>query len=323
MKEQQTREVSEEEQPQQQQQQKQQEQEQQQNLPPSLPAPNPPMRTGLPASPRPGASQFPPLDRTESLASVLNPRIGHTGSLKENSLMSSAPKSPGLPLSPRPEDRPLGSPMPRMPKEVPGALTPVSIPSDSSNLSGLALSPRATSSSNNNPFTSKEPLSINVPMSVTPPIPSIDAAVKIDTPRSPMSDNDGIYRGFVSDNHPDLLLPPNALPLIEVKVSSSRLRPSRNSYMALRPTDEEPVFTLSVVSRSDNKELWRVEKVIAALPQLDQQIRPACSFAGVLPDRSIFSGHSPARIDARRAALTSYFDTLMDTPMSENAALIV
>lgn len=243
--------------------------------------------------------------------------------------MSSAPKSPGLPLSPRPEDRPLGSPLPRMPKEVPGALTPVSIPSDNSNLSGLALSPRATSgsnnnfNSNNNPFTSKEPLSVNVPMSATPPIPSIDAAVKIDTPRSPMSDNDGIYRGFVSDEYPDLLLPPNALPLIEVKVSSSRLRPSRNSYMALRPTDEEPVFTLSVVSRSDNKELWRVEKVIAALPQLDHQIRPACSFTGVLPDRSIFSGHSPAKIDARRAALTSYFDTLMDTPMSESAALIV
>ena len=314
MKEQRTREVSE----------GQQQQQQQQVLPPSVPAPNPPMRTGLPASPRPGASQFPPLDRSESLASVLSPRIGQTGSLKEKSLMSSAPKSPGLPLSPRPEDRPLGSPMPRMPKEVPGSLTPVSIPSDSSNLSGLALSPRAPSgSNNNNPFTTKEPLSINVPMSVTPPIPSIDAAVKIDTPRSPMSDNDGIYRGYVSDDYPDLLLPPNALPLIEVKVSSSRLRPSRNSYMALRPTDEEPVFTLSVVSRSDKKELWRVEKVIAALPQLDHQIRPACPFMGVLPDRSIFSGHSPAKIDARRAALTSYFDTLMDTPMDENAALIV
>ena len=293
----------------------------------TLPAPNPPpMRTGLPASPRPGASQFPPLDRpSESLASVLDPRMGHTGSLKEKSLLSSAPKSPGLPLSPRPEDRPFGSPMPRMPKDVPGALTPVSIPSDSgsSNLSGLALSPRATTNPNN-PFTSREPLASNAAMNVGPqPIPSIDAAVKIDSPMSPDLENDGIYRGFVSDNYPDLLLPPNALPLVEVKVSSSRLRPSRNSYMALRPTDEEPVFTLGVISRANNKELWRVEKVIAALPQLDQQIRPLCSFAGALPDRSIFSGHSPAKIDARRVALTTYFDTLLDTPMDETAALVV
>lgn len=290
----------------------------------ALPAPNPPpMRTGLPASPRPGASQFPPLDRpSESLASVLGPRMGHTGSLKEKTLLSSGPKSPGLPLSPRPEDRPFGSPMPRMPKEIPGALTPLSIPSDSGNLSGLALSPRATSSLNN-PFTSREPLSTNAAMNVNPPIPSIDAAVKIDSPMSPELENDGIFRGFVSNNYPDLLLPPNALPLIEVKVSSSRLRPSRNSYMAPRPTDEEPVFTLSVISRSNNKELWRVEKVIAALLELDQQIRPLCSFAGTLPDRSIFSGHSPAKIDARRAALTTYFDTLLDTPMDETAALVI
>lgn len=93
--------------------------------------------------------------------------------------------------------------------------------------------------------------------------------------------------------------------------------------MAPRPTEEEPVFTLSVFSRSDGMELWRVEKVIAALPQLDQQIRQLCSFAGKLPDRSIFSGHSPAKIDARRAALTSYFDALLDAPMDEKAALVI
>ena len=276
---------------------------------------NPPVLTGQTSSPPQVVTQSPPIERTGSLASILSPRLGHSGSLNERSFLSSAPKSPGLPTSPRPEDRPVGSPLPRMPRDMLSSLPPVSIPSDSNNISGLALSPRIAS--HQHPFAPGES------SNSAPPIPSIDAAVKIDSPKSPNLPNDGIYHGLVSDEHPDLLLPPNALPLIEVKVSSSRLRPSRNSYMASKPAEEEPVFTLSVASRSENRELWRVEKVIAALPQLDQQIRQLSTFAGKLPDRSIFSGHSPAKIDARRAALTSYFDTLLETPMDEQAALVV
>lgn len=277
-----------------------------------------PMPVGLPASPRPIITQSPPpTDR--SVASILSPRMVHTGSLKERSLLPSAPKSPGLPSSPRPEDRPLGSPMPRMPRDIHSGLTPVTIPSGNNNLAGLALSPRAPT--NPSPFVSG-PSDVATNNNL-PPIPSIDAAVKIDSPRSPGPSTDGIYRGFVSDEYPDLLLPLNALPLVEVKVSSSRLRPSRNSYTAPNPTEEEPVFTLSILSRSENSELWRVEKVTAALPQLDQQIRQVSSFAGKLPDRSIFQGHSPAKIDARREALTSYFDTLLDTPMDEKATMVV
>lgn len=93
--------------------------------------------------------------------------------------------------------------------------------------------------------------------------------------------------------------------------------------MVSKPLDEEPVFTLSVISRSEMIELWRVEKVIASLPQLDHQVRQLASFSGWLPDRSIFSGHSPAKVDARRAALNEYFDSLLDTPMDEKAALVI
>lgn len=283
---------------------------------PVHPSSSQPMAVGLPSSPRPMVTQSPPpIERSGSLASILSPRMAHTGSLKEHSFLSSAPKSPGLPVSPRPEDRPVGAPLPRMPRELPNGLTPVSIPSSNNNISGLALSPRTT----RNPNLFAAPGNSNI----APPIPMIDAAIKIDSPRSPDSIVNGIYQGLVSDEYPGLLLSPNALPLIEVKVASSRLRPSRNSYMAPRPSEEEPVFTLSVFSRSDRMELWRVEKVIAALPQLDQQVRQLCSFAGKLPDRSIFTGHSPAKIDARRAALTSYFDILLDTPMDEKAALVV
>ncbi|PYI23333.1 RhoGAP domain protein [Aspergillus violaceofuscus CBS 115571] len=237
------------------------------------------------------------------------------------------PKSPGLPLSPRPEDRPLGSPLPRLPRETPASL--VSLPKSSeSTLSGLALSPRIASHptlSAAGPYTTTDDCAVygSAPVdSLGQQLPSIDGAVRADASQSPWR-GIGVYQGLVSMNHPDLLLPPNALPLVHVKVSSSRLRPSRNSYLAPRPLEEEPVFTLGVFSRSGKEELWRVEKVIAALPLLDQNLRQLGFGGGRLPDRSIFSGHSPAKVDARRAALNSYFESLLDTPMDEKAAVVI
>ncbi|EOD49203.1 putative rho gtpase activator protein [Neofusicoccum parvum UCRNP2] len=134
---------------------------------------------------------------------------------------------------------------------------------------------------------------------------------------------DGISRELVSDQYPNLLLPPNALPLIQVKVFSSRLQPSRHSFMVPGPSEEDPVFILAIHSRSDGKQLWRLEKAINALPALDQQLKKLCEFTGQLPDRTLFTGHAPSKIDARRAALTAYFDKMLDTPMGERAALIL
>lgn len=228
------------------------------------------------------------------------------------------PKSPGLPVSPRPEDRPPNSPLPRLPRDMTNNMASLPIASGSG-LSGLALSPHV--SKYQAPFSATHSyLPIDV---ASRSIPSIDAAVRAESTRSTVPNTNGIYRGLVSEDYPGYLLSPNALPLVLVKVSSSRLRPSRNSYLASRPSEEEPVFTLSVTSRSENKELWRVEKVIAALPQLDQQLKQLSSYGGKLPDRSIFSGHSPAKVDARRAAINAYFEALLDTPMDEEAALVI
>lgn len=279
------------------------------------------MPTRLKSSSRPVTAQFPPvMEHSERAPPALGSRTTRRASINERPIMS-APKSPGLPLSPRPEDRPFGSPLPRMPRDVSNPLA--SVPPGNNTL-GTGHSPRVAK----NQF-SRRPSSFaavndapHVPIS-NMPIPSIDNAVGMNGPEPPRLTSRGIYRGFISEEYPNFLLPPNALPLIKVKVSSSRLRPSRNSYTAFRPSDEEPVFTLSVFSRSGNTELWRVEKVIAALPQLDQQIRQLSSFTGRLPDRSLFNGHSPAKVDARRVALNAYFGDLLDTPMDEMAASVI
>ncbi|KJK64489.1 RhoGAPfBEM3 [Aspergillus parasiticus SU-1] len=249
-------------------------------------------------------------EQSESLTAPLSPRM-----TPGDHPITMAPKSPGLPVSPRPEDRPPNSPLPRLPRDMTNNMASLPIASGNG-LSGLALSPHV--SKHQAPFSATHSyLPIDV---ASRSIPSIDATVRAE---STVPNTNGIYRGLVSEDYPGYLLSPNALPLVLVKVSSSRLRPSRNSYLASRPSEEEPVFTLSVTSRSENQELWRVEKVIAALPQLDQQLKQLSSYGGKLPDRSIFSGHSPAKVDARRAAINAYFEALLDTPMDEEAALVI
>ncbi|KAE8348691.1 hypothetical protein BDV28DRAFT_152586 [Aspergillus coremiiformis] len=250
---------------------------------------------------------------SESLTAPSSPRMN----LGDHPVVM-APKSPGLPVSPRPEDRPPNSPLPRWPRDMTTNMTPQPMASGSS-LSGLVLPSHVSKNQSHFNMTHTSfPIDI-----ASRSRPSIDATVRVESSRSTVPNTNGIYQGLVSENYSGLLLPPNALPLVLVKVSSSRLRPSRNSYLASRPSEEEPVFILSVLSRSENVELWRVEKIIAALPYLDQQIKQLSSFGGKLPDRSIFSGHSPAKVDARRAALNTYFEALLDAPMDEKSAMAI
>ncbi len=287
---------------------------------------------GLPLSPRPG---IPRSFSDEGPSRLLSPpvagSVAQTGAQEPSNItqqqLTIRARSPGLPTSPRPIDRPLGSPLPRMARDNPGImnllpLSPKQMPP------GIPLSPRAP----RQPITLNNPESIAFPAppafnSGKPPMLMTDSAQsdksKLETSPTSSEQAPHVFRGYVDPSYPHLLLPPNALPSIVVKVASPRLRPSRQSYMAPRPQEEAPVFMLSVYSRHDGKELWRAEKVILALSQLDQQFQTVCKTSARLPDRKLFIGHSPAVMDARRAALDSYFNDLLDTDMNEKAALII
>ncbi|KAG6152643.1 hypothetical protein E4U11_007308 [Claviceps purpurea] len=130
-----------------------------------------------------------------------------------------------------------------------------------------------------------------------------------------------IYKGLVVEEYPDLLLSPHALPSIRVKVASSRMKPSRASLMFLTQLEEDPVFTLAVLSRADHGELWRIEKDIASLGKLDGRLRNCPAFTARTPERSLFSGHAPAKLDARRVALDQYMEELLDTPFDTATAV--
>lgn len=287
-----------------------------------------------------GASNY--LSAPTSLASVLTPTHPHHSTKLKNTLLSAQPLSPGLPMSPRPIDRPMNSPMPRMARD--GTVSSVTSPplSPRSGLVGLPLSPRATKQ--NFPLPPQTPISVSAPTTrhaepaKEPPDTSRVHDFKFPQPAgAPRSDyhselktlveNEtdsakpkGLYKGFISDAYPDLLIAPNALPSIIVKVISSRLRPSRNSYVANKG-EEDLVFTLGVSARSDSQELWQVEKSLPSLLQLDQQLKQFTTISAKLPDRGLFNGHAPSKIDARREALERYFEIVLDTPMDERAAL--
>lgn len=311
-----------------------------QQLPPSI-APMPSaIRAVSPPNNALGASNY--LSAPTSLASVLTPTHPNHSTKLKHTLLSAQPLSPGLPMSPRPIDRPMNSPMPRVLRD--GTASSVASPplSPRPGLVGLPLSPRATRQ--NFPLPPQTPMSVSAPTArhaesaKEPPDTSRVSDFKFPQPAgAPRSDyhselktlvenetdsseSRGLYKGFMSDAYPDLLIAPNALPSIIVKVISSRLRRSRNSYVANKG-EEDSVFTLGVSARSNSHELWQVEKSLPSLLLLDQQLKQFTSISVKLPDRSLFSGHAPSKIDARREALERYFEIALDTPMDERAAL--
>ncbi|TWU77941.1 hypothetical protein ED733_005455 [Metarhizium rileyi] len=209
--------------------------------------------------------------------------------------------SPGLPATPRL----LGNIPQSASAPVSARLTGASTP----------LSPRPPrppiAMSSNTPLISPVPPSSTSSLSVAP----LNAAKHgVGASQSSPTERTRIYKGLVTEEYPDLLLPPNALPSIKVKVASSRMKPSRASLMSLTQLEEDPVFTLAVISRADGGELWRVEKDIASLSKLDSRLKqcPACTAR--TPDRTLFTGHAPAKLDARRAALEEYMVDVLDTP---------
>ncbi|KAG9238604.1 hypothetical protein BJ875DRAFT_33430 [Amylocarpus encephaloides] len=241
--------------------------------------------------------------------------------------------SPGLPMSPRPTG--MSSALPRNPSGHSSISSPPLSPRMGGFPGAVPLSPRAP----RQPI----PLPPNTPMSMASPGMPRHEALQLASPKplvfskkadeasiestkdesSTMSSptESAIYRGLVTDEYPDLLLPPNALPSIDVKVASSRLKPSRASLMFPKNIEEDPVFTLAIFSRSDARELWRVEKDSTSLARLDQTLKQAPNFIAQTPERSLFSGHAPAKVDARRAALDTYLEDILDTQMDTASAL--
>lgn len=226
--------------------------------------------------------------------------------------------SPGLPASPRPVT--LGS-GPNSPPLSPRQMA----------MSSAQLSPRAPRHQiplpPNTPLQTPSPLLENPALKSPQPLDITKKSVEPETVSTPTSSHESptertkVFKGFMTEEYPDLLISPNALPSVAVNVASSRMKPSRASLISLTQLEEDPVFTLAIFSRADNGELWRVEKDSMSLAKLDMRLKQCPEFTARTPDRSLFNGHAPAKLDARRHALDSYFDELLNTPIDTATAV--
>ena len=273
----------------------------------------------------------PPDSNAGSLAGMLSASHASDAS---SGMISPPLMSPGLPVSPRPVDRGMASPRGLGSSNNSSLNSPPMSPRGMGAFPGaVPLSPRAPRQPiplpPNTPMSLASPgLPRGEPLQLVSPKPLIVSKKASDSIHSTQEDDspstfdrNGIYTGLVTDEYPGLLLPPNALPSIDVKVASSRLKPSRASLMFPKNFEEDPVFTLAIFARSNGKELWRVEKDSASLAHLDQVLKQSPLFTARTPDRSLFSGHAPAKVDARRVALDKYLEEVLDTQMEEASAL--
>ena len=253
-----------------------------------------------------------------SIAGMMQGPPKEENKIIEHILSPPAP-SPGLPLSPRPINRPPNAPQPRQPRD--GFLTsPLAAPPPSypPRQPPTMSSARPTLKSLGSPTKPQAENTDGLP-------PSVSRSPALQPTTSSASSSSalklvGIYQGLADDQYPDFLLPPHALPSIQIAVTSSRLKPARYSSTSSKIAEEELVFTLGIRARSDRKELWRVEKSIGSLPQLDNNLKQATNMNVKLPDRALFVGHAPAKIDARRIALENYFESILDQTLTDKAA---
>lgn len=273
--------------------------------------PNSPPAIALPASPRGTPQGIQSEGGAASLDAVLQ------GGERRD--ISSGLMSPGLPASPRPMNMkaPLHSPplSPRTMGSFPAAplaprppRQPIPLPPNTP----LATPAPGTGDAMSNKSQHAGPGAV-----VEHAPPSTSSNKNRDSP----AERTKIYTGLVTDEFPELLLPPNALPSIAIQVASSRMKPSRASLISLTQLEEDPVFTLAIISRSDGGELWRVEKDSASLAKLDHRMKQCAAFTTLAPDRNLFTGHAPAKVDARRVALEQYMDEVLNTPLDMTTAL--
>ncbi|KAI0125814.1 RhoGAP domain-containing protein [Xylariales sp. AK1849] len=264
----------------------------------------------VPVSPRMTVNQ--PLLMRENIPASL---AGVLSGNEQQTTLAAPLMSPGLPSSPRPIGmQPFNSPplSPRMMGMPAGPLSP------RAPRQPIPLPPNTplSSSSGGEPLILTSPKPLNIMKRGSEPTQSSPPGS-----RGSQSDRQRVYKGLITEEFPELLLPPNALPSIEVRVASSRMKPSRASLISLTQLEEDPVFTLAIFYRSGGGELWRVEKDTASLVKLDQKLKMCAAFTAKTPDRSLFSGHAPAKLDARRIALNQYLDELLNSPLDTQTAL--
>lgn len=153
---------------------------------------------------------------------------------------------------------------------------------------------------------------------------SQQGAVRQESSAAPNTDK-AEFEPSESVAHPGLLLRPDAIPTIELRVICPKSKSSRNDS----PMESKSVqdfgdrFVLEVIRRADQEKLWSIEKTMSGLPALHHSIKASCSFPAMLPQDSPFANEVMSNSAYRQAALAQYFKILLATSLPEAAGLVV
>lgn len=118
------------------------------------------------------------------------------------------------------------------------------------------------------------------------------------------------------DEPAELIVKPEEFHTIQINVVST---------IAVNPKKmDDPNCTISVCDKETGKEMWRIRKTYSHLSTFDEEIRPVVEFFGLpgLPEKSSFSSTTPLKVDARRAALQNYFNTIFVMPHVPRLVLV-
>lgn len=172
----------------------------------------------------------------------------------------------------------------------------------------------------NSPFTSSPPNTSTTPttnsyfdMTRTPIAHTFASSDSIQSSFRPSSQTPGSSFHVLStpkaeDDTIDLFIKPEEFHTIQINVVST---------IAVNPKkSDDPNCTFSINDKETGKEMWRIRKSYTQLSIFDDEIRPVVEFFGLpaLPEKSSFSSTTPLKVDARRNALQSYFNTIFVMP---------
>lgn len=112
----------------------------------------------------------------------------------------------------------------------------------------------------------------------------------------------------VEEDDASLFIKPKDFSTVRIKVVST-------ITVNTRRTDDYNC-TFSINDKETSKEMWRFRKSYNQLVSFDSEIRPFIEFFGLppLPDKSVFSSATPAKVDMRSQALQRYFDNIFLMP---------
>ncbi|KAI3403171.2 BEM3 [Candida oxycetoniae] len=135
------------------------------------------------------------------------------------------------------------------------------------------------------------------------------------SPQTPGSSFNVLNTPKTDMDESSLFIKPEEFHTIFIKVISTIHIDSLMNQTSAKKTDD-PNITITINDRETNKEMWRIRKTHSQICSFDAEVRSIIEYFGMtnLPDKTSFASTTPSKIEARRALLQNYFNSIFLMP---------